>query len=259
MAGAVTVSRSSGVARVTVLDVGQGDAILVEGSRGGRLLIDGGPDPTRLLVVLDGRIPPWDRRIDAVILTHPHEDHVAGLARLLARYRVGRVFEPGMRGPGPGYAEWLRRLNGSAAPIRMRLAAGDALAVDEIALHVLWPIRGRVPATPPDGGTGINNVSIVLLGSVSTYRFLLAGDVEEAIDPSLLSEGVPAPGPAQGRAPREPDGDDRRRSSTRSGPVSRSRRPAPATRTATRRGRPSSDWPRPVPASSAPTSTAAWR
>src|SRR5205807_3805925 len=68
------IHRPDGTTRITVLDVGQGDAILVEGSRGGRLLVDGGPDPSRLLVVLDERLPPWDRRLDAVVLTHPHED-----------------------------------------------------------------------------------------------------------------------------------------------------------------------------------------
>ena len=191
LAGAIVVSRPTAAPRVSVMDVGQGDAILVEGSRGGRLLIDGGPDPARLLIDLDARIPPWDRRIDAVILTHPHEDHVAGLARLLDRYRVRRVFEPGMRGPGPGYAAWLARLTTSSAPVRMGLARGDRLAVDEIDLRVLWPIRGEVPTDPPDGGTGINNVSIVLLGSVGAYRFLLSGDVEQAIDPSLLTDQLP--------------------------------------------------------------------
>ncbi len=174
-----------------MLDVGQGDAILVEGSHGGRLLIDGGPDPDRLLVELDRRIPPWDRRIDAVILSHPHEDHVAGLGLLLQRYRVGRVFEPGMRGPGPGYAAWLRQLSTTGAPIRLGLAAGDHLQVDEIALRVLWPIAGQVPLEPPDGGTGINNVSVVLLGEVAGRRFLLMGDVEEGIDPTLLASGLP--------------------------------------------------------------------
>lgn len=59
MTGAIVASRSAGVARVSILDVGQGDGILVEGSRGGRLLVDGGPDPARLLVALDARIPPW--------------------------------------------------------------------------------------------------------------------------------------------------------------------------------------------------------
>ena len=188
---AVAVTRPAGVARVTVLDVGQGDAILVEGSRGGRLLIDGGPDPDRLLVELDRRIPPWDRRIDVVILSHPHEDHVAGLALLLARYRIARVMEPGMRGPGPGYAAWLDRLALPGAPIRTSIAAGDRLAVDEITMRVLWPIRGEVPSEPADSGTGINNVSVVLLGAVGQRRFLLAGDVEEEVDPRLLTAGLP--------------------------------------------------------------------
>ena len=65
--------------RITVLDVGQGDAILLETRTGARMLIDGGPDPDRMLLALDARIPPWDRRLDVVVLTHPHEDHVAGL------------------------------------------------------------------------------------------------------------------------------------------------------------------------------------
>ena len=191
VAGAVAVSRPAGVARITILDVGQGDAILIEGSRGGRLLVDGGPDPDRLLVELDRRIPPWDRRLDAVVLSHPHEDHVAGLALLLDRYRVDRVLEPGMRGPGPGYAAWLERLARPGAPARMSIGAGDRLTVDEIAMQVLWPKRGRVPAEPPDTGSGINNVSVVLLGVIGERRFLLTGDVEEDVDPSLLTGGLP--------------------------------------------------------------------
>ena len=185
LAGAVIVERPNGASTVTVLDVGQGDAILVEGTNGGRLLVDGGPDPDRLLVELDRRLPPWDRRIDAVVLTHPHEDHVAGLAMLLERYDVGETFEPGMRGPGPGYAAWAARLAGRG-PTGRTLAAGDRLHVDGIRLDVLWPAAGSVPADPPDTGTAINNVSIVLLGTVDGRRFLLAGDVEEEVDPELL-------------------------------------------------------------------------
>ena len=96
-----------------------------------------------------------------------------------------------MRGPGPGYAAWLRDLAGPGSPVRLSIAAGDRLAVDEIDLRVLWPIRGQVPTLPPDGGTGINNVSVVLLGQVGERRFLLMGDVEEAIDPSLLADDLP--------------------------------------------------------------------
>ena len=189
--GLAFVHRPDGVTRVTVLDVGQGDAILVEGGRGGRLLVDGGPDPDRLLVELDARLPPWDRRLDAVILTHPHEDHVAGLPLLLDRYRVGQVFEPGMRGPGPGYGAWTEILARDDAPGRGRLATGDRLAVDDVALAVLWPDPGRVPAEPGDSGRSINDVSIVLLGEVGGRRFLLTGDVEDDVDPILAERGLP--------------------------------------------------------------------
>jgi hypothetical protein len=96
-----------------------------------------------------------------------------------------------MHGPGPGYAAWLRELAGPRAPIRLNIAAGDRLAVDEIGMRVLWPIRGQVPTIPPDGGTGINNVSVVLLGHVGERQFLLMGDVEEDIDPSLLADHLP--------------------------------------------------------------------
>jgi competence protein ComEC len=183
-------NRPDGHVRVTVLDVGQGDAILVEGGRGGRLLVDGGPDPDRLLIALDARLPAWDRRIDLLVLTHPHEDHVAGLALLLTRYHVGRTFEPGMIGPGPGYRAWQAALD----RLGLRpghLSTGDRFGLDDIRFRVLWPDRDAVPREPADGGTAINNVSIVLLGEVGHQRFLLAGDIEEEIDPILIARGLP--------------------------------------------------------------------
>ena len=153
------------------------------------MLVDGGPDPDRVLVALDERIPPWDRRLDVVVLTHPHEDHVAGLARILERYAVGRVYEPGMRGPGPGWAAWNAVLRDG--PPHGVLATGARLRLGEVSMSVLWPDPGTVPLEPPDTGTAINNVSIVLLGEANGRRFLLMGDVEEGIDPALLARGLP--------------------------------------------------------------------
>ena len=191
VAGAVVAARPASVPRVTVLDVGQGDAILVEGSRGGRLLVDGGPDPDRLLVALDRRIPPWDRRIDAVILSHPHEDHVAGLALLLERYDVDRVFEPGMRGPGPGYAAWLRELAGPGAPI----SSASPPATDWPSTRSSSACSGRFAARCPASRPTAARASTTSRSSSSARSgrgaFLLMGDVEEGIDPSLLAAGLP--------------------------------------------------------------------
>jgi len=191
MVGLAFAHRADGTTRITVIDVGQGDAILVEGGHGGRMLVDGGPDPDRLLIELDRRLPPWDRRLDILVLTHPHEDHVAGMPALLERYRVGRVYETGMRGPGPGYAAFARELAGKAGPPRSILSTGARIRVDDIRLQVLWPDPGRVPPEPPDAGRGINDVSVVLLGEVAGRRFLLTGDVEDDVDPLLASRGLP--------------------------------------------------------------------
>ena len=191
MVGLAFAHRADGTTRITVIDVGQGDAILVEGGHGGRMLVDGGPDPDRLLIELDRRLPPWDRRLDILVLTHPHEDHVAGMPALLERYRIGRVYETGMRGPGPGYAAFARDLAGRAGPPRSILSTGARIRVDDIRLQVLWPDPGRVSPEPPDAGRGINDVSVVLLGEVGGRRFLLTGDVEDDVDPLLASRGLP--------------------------------------------------------------------
>jgi competence protein ComEC len=177
--------------RLVVLDIGQGDAILVESHDGARMLVDGGPDPERLLTELDAVVAPWDRRLDIVVLTHPHEDHVAGLVRALERYRVGRVFEPGMRGSGPGWHAWDALLRRPGAPPRAVLAAGNVLRLGSIVLHVLWPRRGEVPLAPGATGRDINDTSIVLLGEADGRRFLLTGDAEEVVDPELLAGGLP--------------------------------------------------------------------
>ncbi|MBA2275151.1 MAG: ComEC/Rec2 family competence protein, partial [Chloroflexi bacterium] len=194
VAGSLASDRADGRLRVTVLDVGQGDAVLVEAPRGARMLVDGGPDPDRLLALLDERIPAWDRRLDLVVLTHPHEDHVAGLPLLLKRYHVPVVADPGMIGAGPGDRAFREALVGSPTR-RLSLAAGDSLNLDGVDVRVLWPRAGEVPLLPPDEGRGVNNVSVVLDIRFGQRRMLLTGDMEEEIDPQILREGLAAGGP----------------------------------------------------------------
>src|SRR6186713_1241186 len=58
-------------------------------------------------------------------------------------------------------------------------------------MPLFWPDPGTVLSEPPDTGTAINNVSVVLLGEANGRRLLLAGDVEQGIDPTLLARGLP--------------------------------------------------------------------
>jgi competence protein ComEC len=191
----VTAARPDGRLHVVILDVGQGDAILVLGPSGGRILVDAGPDPDRLLPLLDERVPAWDRRIDLLVLTHPHEDHVAGAALLVRRYRVAAVAEPGMRGSGPGWSALVTALAATGRSTG-RLAAGDRVDIDGATIAVLWPLRGTVPEAPAATGTGVNDVSIVLDLRYGNRRVLLMGDAEQEVDGSLLASGsIRAAGP----------------------------------------------------------------
>ena len=136
----VLVPRSAGRVRISVLDVGQGDAILVEASEGPRLLVDGGSDPDLLVRRLDERIPLWDRRVDLVVLTHPHEDHVGGLAGLVPRYRVGRIAESGIEADGAGVRE-LHAMAARHGIDQVRLGQGDAFRLGRRASTSSGPHR----------------------------------------------------------------------------------------------------------------------
>jgi competence protein ComEC len=194
-AGSVVAARPDGSVHVIVLDVGQGDSILLEGDRGSRVLVDGGPDANLLMTALDRYVPSWDRRLDAIVLTHPHDDHVAGLVAVVERYRVGRAFESGWPATTPTYQAWKAALasNGLRAE---RLSAGQTLRLDDATLEVLWPDDGttRPSGLDPDATDNrkANDASIVLLGDYEGRRFLLTGDVEDDVDPILLARGLPA-------------------------------------------------------------------
>ncbi|MGI6373775.1 MAG: ComEC/Rec2 family competence protein [Patescibacteria group bacterium] len=81
------------VARVIFLDVGQGDAALIRTPEDKLILIDGGPDKT-LLLELGKYLSFYERELEAVIISHWHDDHIVGLVEILLRFRVVKLIYP---------------------------------------------------------------------------------------------------------------------------------------------------------------------
>jgi competence protein ComEC len=173
-----------GSLRITTLDVGQGDAILVEVS-GRRMLIDGGPDPARLSTELDRVIPAWDRRIDLLVASHPHEDHLAGLPKLLDRYRIASVVGSEDRGGGPAASSWKEILTSSRISYH-QVFTGDRFQLGAARLSVLWPDRTYLSLPPGNDGRALNDRSIVLRLDIPGFSALFTGDVESDIDTRII-------------------------------------------------------------------------
>jgi competence protein ComEC len=160
--------------RVRALDVGQGDAFLVEFD-GRTVLIDGGPDPARLLAELGASLPPWTRRIDVVALTHAHADHADGLIGVLERYEVGLAVEPVGLNPGSVATAWSNRIARAHVP-RRAVAAGARVRIGDATLAIL----------APNGDPRVDVPSLVLRLERGPFSMLFMGDATEQAQADLL-------------------------------------------------------------------------
>ncbi len=166
---------------VSVLDVGQGDAILVETPDGHRILIDGGPSGQAVTEALGREMPFWSRSLDLVALTHPEDDHLTGLIEVLERYDVGEVLASPISTDTAAYEEWRRLIRQADVPYREARAGGMMELGGGATLRVLGP--------GPDAlaSSRANDASLVLMVSLGEIDFLLAGDVGAKGEESLLA------------------------------------------------------------------------
>ncbi|MBM4434660.1 MAG: MBL fold metallo-hydrolase, partial [Chloroflexi bacterium] len=164
--------------RLYALDVGQGDAFLIE-SDGRYALIDGGPDGALLLRRLGEAMPPWHRRIDVVALTHEHADHGLGLLAAIERYEIGLAIEPAGMADVPLTRMWGERLARGGVP-RRAVRSGMTIRVGAVTLRVLAPGERRV-AVP----------SLVILATAAGGSALFMGDAtDDAIGDLLVGGGA---------------------------------------------------------------------
>lgn len=164
----------------TVFDVGQGDAIFLEIGRT-QILIDGGPDE-KILSKLGRALPFWDRSLDALILTHPHADHLTGLLEVLKRYDVGMVFETKVNHSIPEYEEWHRVLRGKN--IQTIIAeAGQKIHISPVAYITILAPRKHFAGESPKN---IHDAMIVGRLNYKSTSALLMGDAEKMLEYQMI-------------------------------------------------------------------------
>ena len=141
----VTLAQPPAFFQVTVLDVGQGDAIFIQTPEGHQALVDGGPSPLGAVHAIGERMPFWDRSLDVVVLTHPDADHLTGLIEVLLRYQVGTVLiGPQVRDGFPDPL-WQQAVRESGAEV-VTVTSGQRFRLGQARADVLSP-----PPRPSSG------------------------------------------------------------------------------------------------------------
>jgi competence protein ComEC len=171
---------------VTFLDVGQGDATLLELPHGHAVLVDGGgsfdpsfdPGASVLEPLLRRR---HIGRLDLVVLSHPHPDHMNGLVRVLERFQVDEFWESGERVEAASY----RRLQELVAAHKVRRDPPGTREIAGVHIDVLGPRGGA------DVARSTNDNSLVLRIAYAGRVLLLPGDIERDSEDELLAAAAP--------------------------------------------------------------------
>lgn len=172
----------AGVVLVDMLDVGQGDAILVRGG-GKAVLIDsgdrGGPVVGQLRQL-------GVKRLDLVVATHPHADHIGEMPDVLRSFEVGLYLDNGLPHTTEVYAETNAVLQQRKIPRKVAVAGTTLGMGSEATFTVRFPTGSPLTATRSD----LNSNSVVLELVHGDDVLLFTGDAEEPTEAALLRAGI---------------------------------------------------------------------
>ena len=173
--------------RVSFVDVGQGDGVFIAMPGGQQVIVDGGPDPVRMVQLVGERMPFQDRTIELVVLTHLHRDHVTGLVEVLRRYDVPVVLERSVELDSASYESWRKAVSDEGAEV-VQAEAGQVIAFGGGSrIEVVSPGRRLLRGTASD----VDNASVVVRLVHGDVSFLLTGDMFSEAEGRLVREEVP--------------------------------------------------------------------
>lgn len=173
--------------RLWFLDVGQGDAILIDTPDQHQILVDGGPDSS-VLGEISKALPLTDKEIDLVISTHNDADHLSGLNSVLEHYKVDRVWLTGAVHTTQTYQKFLNLIRTKNIPTTI-ISGGEKVEYGELQGIAIWPLENWAGRTPSEQ----NAPGIVTYWQYGQKTFLLTGDVAAEQERAMLSRGALRP------------------------------------------------------------------
>jgi competence protein ComEC len=162
------------------LNVGQGDSELVFLPGGATVLIDGGPDK-EILFELSRVLDRTNRYIDLVIVTHPEEDHFAGLYDVIERYKIGSVIMSGREKSNEAWDQFVSLLETKNVPI-VFVEEGDLINYKDSSFSIISPSNEFLY----DGE--INDSSIVLVLNSEGVKTFFSGDIGFDVESVLVDK-----------------------------------------------------------------------
>lgn len=170
--------------RIDVLDIGQGDSILVTTPDHYHLLIDGGPDDT-VTDQIDEVLPFWDRTIDIILPSHPQADHITGIADVLGRFKVNHYLDTPALADIAVYKKIKKEIVQYHVPENYFLTGSTVSLDNDITLTSLWP----PPTSDWQHVQDLNDVAEVFRLQYGPFTALFTGDAGANIDQKLLQAG----------------------------------------------------------------------
>lgn len=159
-----------GTLRVTFIDVGQGDAEFLELPNGQTMLVDAGMPDAGASVVSTVRALGYSR-IDYLVASHPHADHIGGMKSVLAAFDVGSAWTSAQKTTTATYTETVDAVRAKGLEINTAAAGTTIASGDGWAVTALWPPAGAADYED------LNDCSLVLRVTFDTTSFLFTGDL----------------------------------------------------------------------------------
>ncbi len=180
---------------IVFCNVGQGDGIYIRIKDSFDIVIDTGPD-NRILKCLGTYMPFNDRTIDMVIVTHPQEDHIGGLAYLLSHYEIKNILMSRLTNTSSLFKRISYTMRKNAVPVTY-VNAGDKVMIGADELDILWPSRKfqEEHITTTDSNMHLsrlddNDFSVVTRLKEGLHTILFTGDASPSVLNQLPVEGI---------------------------------------------------------------------